>query len=140
MADFPWWKHDKVALNPSLLEIHTVGRARIGLNTDRLPWGWRSIDHHMWKLGSIKRYGSLEAILLILERAAYQPIYICDKIGIDIVEHQGRDVSWLAQIVRAVHCEEFTGRKTILQFPAMSCRYTQRARYWTAKIGVNPKP
>ena len=90
MAGFPWWQHDKVAFNPALLKIHTIGWARIGLNTDRLPWGWRSVDHHMWKLGSVKRHGGLDATLLVLERATYQPICICDKIGVDIVENQRR--------------------------------------------------
>jgi hypothetical protein len=53
----------------------------------------------MWKLGSVKRHGGLDTALLVLERAAHQPIRICDKIRVDIVENQGRDVSWLAQIV-----------------------------------------
>src|SRR4030095_5004426 len=109
---------DEIALNPALLEIQTIGRARIGLNADRLPWSWWGEDHHMWKLGRVERDGGLDWALLVLERAAPQSIRICDKIRIDIVENQGRDVSWLAQIVWSVHREDLAGRKTILQFPA----------------------
>src|SRR5262245_32611777 len=110
-----------VALNPALLEIQTVSWACIGLNTDCLPRGWRSENHHMWKLGSVKRHGGLDTVPLILERAAHQSIRICDKIGVDVVENQRRYVSWLAQIVWSVHCEELAGRKTILQLPASPC-------------------
>src|SRR5262252_2650322 len=73
MACFPRLQHDKVALNSALLEIQTVGRARIGLNTDRLPRVWRSVDHHMWKLRRVKRDGGLDVTLLVLQRAAHQP-------------------------------------------------------------------
>ena len=90
---------------------------------------WWGEDHHMWKLGSVKRDGGLDATLLVLKRAAHQPIRICDKIGVDIVENQGRYVSWLAQIVWSIHCEELAGRKTIFQFPALPRWYTQRARH-----------
>src|SRR5262245_50105197 len=94
----------------------------------------------MRKLGRVERDDGLEAALLVLERAAHQPIRICDKIRVDIVENQRRDVSWLAQIVWSVHREELTGRQTILQFPALPRWYTQCARHRTAKVGVNPKP
>jgi len=94
----------------------------------------------MWKLRGVKRDGGLDATLLVLECAAHQPIRICDKIGVDIVENQGRYVSWLAQIVWSVHHEELASRKTILQFPALPRWYTQCARHRTAKVGVNPKP
>jgi hypothetical protein len=68
----------------------------------------------MWELGGVKRDGGLDATLLVLECATHQPIRICDKIGVDIVENQGRYVPWLAQIVWFVHREELAGRKTIL--------------------------
>jgi hypothetical protein len=93
----------------------------------------------MWKLGSVKFHGSLDTALLVLERATHQSIRIRDKIGVDVVENQGRYVSWLAQIVWCVHRQELAGRKTILQFPALPRWYTQRAWHRTAKVGVNPK-
>src|SRR5215468_8420714 len=123
-----------------LLEIQTVGWACIGLNTDRLPWRRWSEDHHMWKLPGVECDGGLEVVLLVLEGAAHQAIRICDKIGVDVVESQGRYVSWLVQIVWSVHREELAGRQTILQFPALPRWYTQRARHRTAKVGMNPKP
>src|SRR5438093_1053093 len=99
---------------PRSWRVQTVGRARIGLNTDCLPRSWRGEDHHMWKLGDVKRHGGRDTALLVLECAAHQPVRICDKIGVDIVENQGRYVSWLAQIVWSVHREELAGRETIL--------------------------
>src|SRR5512145_3240311 len=102
MAYFPGLQHDTVALNPTLVEIQTVSRACIGLNTDGLPRGWWRVDHHMWKLGRVKRHGGLDTALLVLKRAAHQPIRIGDKISVDIVEHQGRYVSWLAQIIQSI--------------------------------------
>jgi hypothetical protein len=41
----------------------------------------------MWKLDSVKRHGGLDTALLVLECAAHQPIRLCDKISVDIVEN-----------------------------------------------------
>jgi hypothetical protein len=50
----------------------------------------------MWKLSNVKRHGGLDTALLVLERAAHQPVRICDKISVDVVENQGCYVAWLA--------------------------------------------